>query len=214
MFRGDFEFHDDAVPSHLAMAGLPPPTSRTHRPNSCELLRCGDPCPGHCRCTLPAANDDQPSWTSDAERELRKIPSSSAERRGATPNLRQPRTGSIRSPSRHCTMQKHTSGANAAPVNVVLITLDNHMSAAVDDARRMLLADELPNLHLSVHAATDWNDNPDKLQACKDDIAKGDIIVATMLFMEDHVKAMRPGLAGPPRSLRRHDLLHVRPARS
>jgi hypothetical protein len=68
-------------------------------------------------------------------------------------------------------MQKHTSGANTAPVNVVLITLDNHMSAAVDDARRML-ADELPNLHLSVHAATDWNDNPDKLQACKDDIAR------------------------------------------
>jgi light-independent protochlorophyllide reductase subunit B len=24
--------------------------------------------------TSPAANDDQPSWTSDAERELRKIP--------------------------------------------------------------------------------------------------------------------------------------------
>ena len=91
-------------------------------------------------------------------------------------------------------MQKHTSGANTAPVNVVLITLDNHMSAAVDDARRML-ADELPNLHLSVHAATDWNDNPDKLQACKDDIAKGNIIVASMLFIEEHVKAIGPSLA-------------------
>jgi magnesium chelatase subunit H len=91
-------------------------------------------------------------------------------------------------------MQKHTSGANTAPVNVVLITLDNHMSAAVDDARRML-ADELPNLHLSVHAATDWNDNPDKLQACKDDIAKGNIIVASMLFIEEHVKAIGPALA-------------------
>ncbi|WP_375589033.1 magnesium chelatase subunit H [Hoeflea alexandrii] len=91
-------------------------------------------------------------------------------------------------------MQKHTSGVNTAPVNVVLITLDNHMSAAVDDARRML-ADELPNLHLSVHAATDWNDNPDKLQACKDDIAKGNIIVASMLFIEEHVKAIGPSLA-------------------
>jgi magnesium chelatase subunit H len=91
-------------------------------------------------------------------------------------------------------MQKHTSGANTAPVNVVLITLDNHMSAAVDDARRML-ADELPNLHLSVHAATDWNDNPDKLQACKDDIARGNIIVASMLFIEEHVKAIGPALA-------------------
>jgi magnesium chelatase subunit H len=43
-------------------------------------------------------------------------------------------------------MQKLTSGVNAAPINVVLITLDNHMSAAVDDARQML-AGELPNLN-------------------------------------------------------------------
>jgi magnesium chelatase subunit H len=91
-------------------------------------------------------------------------------------------------------MQKHTSGADAAPVNVVLITLDNHMSAAVDDARE-ILSGELPNLRLSVHAATDWNDNPDKLQACKDDIAEGNIIVASMLFIEEHVKAIGPALA-------------------
>lgn len=91
-------------------------------------------------------------------------------------------------------MQKHTSGADTAAVNVVLITLDNHMSAAVDDARRML-AGEIPNLCLSVHAATDWNDNPDRLQACKDDIARGHIIVASMLFIEEHVKAIGPSLA-------------------
>jgi hypothetical protein len=91
-------------------------------------------------------------------------------------------------------MQKHISGARNAPVNVVLITLDNHMSAAVDDARQMLLAD-IPNLRLTVHAATDWDDNPDRLQACKDDIAQGNIIVASMLFIEEHVKAIGPSLA-------------------
>ncbi|OCW58476.1 magnesium chelatase subunit H [Hoeflea olei] len=91
-------------------------------------------------------------------------------------------------------MQKHTSGANPAPVNVVLITLDNHMTAAVDDARKMLAAD-IPGLNLSVHAATDWNDSPERLQACKDDIAKGNIIVASMLFIEEHVKAIGPDLA-------------------
>ena len=91
-------------------------------------------------------------------------------------------------------MQKHTSGANAAPVNVVLITLDNHMSAAVDDARKMLVRD-IPNLRLTVHAATDWNDHPHKLQACKDDVARGNIIVASMLFIEEHVKAIGPDLA-------------------
>ncbi len=91
-------------------------------------------------------------------------------------------------------MQKLTSGARSAPVNVVLITLDNHMSAAVDDARQMLCKD-IPELRLTVHAATDWSDNPQSLQSCKDDIAKGNIIVASMLFVEEHVKAIGPDLA-------------------
>ncbi len=76
---------------------------------------------------------------------------------------------------------------------MVLITLDNHMSGAVDDARAQLLPD-LPGLNLTVHAATDWDDNPDSLQACKDAIAEGDIIVASMLFIEEHVKAIAPSL--------------------
>ncbi|MEM6834300.1 MAG: magnesium chelatase subunit H [Pseudomonadota bacterium] len=79
------------------------------------------------------------------------------------------------------------------PVNVVMITLDNHMSSAVDEARSALRPD-LPGLNLSVHAATDWADNPARLKACKDDIAKGDIIVASMLFVEEHVKAVLPDL--------------------
>ena len=81
----------------------------------------------------------------------------------------------------------------AAPVNVVLITLDNHMSGAVDEARALLKPD-LPGLNLSVHAATDWDDNPESLQDCKDAIAQGDIIVASMLFIEEHVKAIAPAL--------------------
>ncbi|MEM9878708.1 MAG: cobaltochelatase subunit CobN, partial [Pseudomonadota bacterium] len=79
------------------------------------------------------------------------------------------------------------------PVNVVLITLDNHMTSAVDEAR-MGLAKDLPGLRLSVHAATDWTENPASLKACKADIAAGDIIVASMLFVEDHVKAILPDL--------------------
>ena len=90
-------------------------------------------------------------------------------------------------------MPKRISPDSASPVNVVLITLDNHMSAAVDDARLMLRG-ELPNLNLSVHAATDWDENPDALQACKEDVAKGDIIVASMLFIEEHVKAISEDL--------------------
>jgi magnesium chelatase subunit H len=85
------------------------------------------------------------------------------------------------------------SAANNAPLNVVLITLDHHMTGAVDEARA-LLANELPNLHLSIHAATDWDNSEAELQRCKADIAKGDIILASMLFLEDHIKAILPDL--------------------
>ncbi len=85
------------------------------------------------------------------------------------------------------------SAANQAPLNVVLITLDHHMTGAVDEARA-LLANELPNLKLSIHAATDWDNSEAELQRCKDDIAKGDIILASMLFLEDHIKAILPDL--------------------
>jgi magnesium chelatase subunit H len=37
-------------------------------------------------------------------------------------------------------------------------------------------------------------DNPDALEACKDDIATGDIILATMLFMDDQIQAILPAL--------------------
>ena len=85
------------------------------------------------------------------------------------------------------------SAAEETGVNVVLITLDNHMSGAVDGARNLLEKD-LPGLQLSVHAATDWENDPASLQACKDDVASGDIIVASMLFIEEHVKAIGPSL--------------------
>lgn len=85
------------------------------------------------------------------------------------------------------------SAANAANINVVLITLDNHMTSAVHEARECLRRD-LPGLNLSIHAATDWTDNPSSLKSCKDDIAKGDIIVASMLFVEEHVSAVLPDL--------------------
>ena len=86
------------------------------------------------------------------------------------------------------------SAAKSPPVNVVLITLDNNLSGAVSQAKN-ILKPSLPGLNLSVHAATDWHENEQSLQACKDDIAKGDIIIASMLFVEEHVKAVVDDLA-------------------
>ncbi len=85
------------------------------------------------------------------------------------------------------------AGAQAAPLRVVVVTMDSHLSAAMARAERRLRA-ELPNLTVSVHAADEWACDPAALAACHDDIARGDIVIATMLFLEEHVRAVQPAL--------------------
>jgi magnesium chelatase subunit H len=86
-----------------------------------------------------------------------------------------------------------SAAAIATPVRVVVVTLDRHLSgvfkrAAADLARSM------PGLTLSLHAATDWAEDRAALTRCLDDIGRGDIIVLTMLFIEEHVQAVLPAL--------------------
>ena len=80
-----------------------------------------------------------------------------------------------------------------APVRVVIVTMDSHLSSAALRAERELRR-ELPGLTLTVHAADEWGSDPDALAACHADIARGDIVVATMLFLEDHIRAVQPAL--------------------
>ncbi|MBJ7418256.1 MAG: DUF3479 domain-containing protein, partial [Niveispirillum sp.] len=82
--------------------------------------------------------------------------------------------------------RKPISPADSTPVRVVLVTLDNHIVAAVD-AARLALTLELPGLTLTVHAATDWAENAGRLAACRSDILAGDIIIVSMIFVEEHV---------------------------
>jgi magnesium chelatase subunit H len=90
-------------------------------------------------------------------------------------------------------MPKRTSAADAVPVRVVIVTMDSHVVSATDRARRTL-ANQLPGLTLSVHAAAEWGDDPGALQRCIADIQAGDIVIATMLFMEDHFLPVLPAL--------------------
>ena len=91
-------------------------------------------------------------------------------------------------------MPKRTSAADPTPVRVVIVTMDSHLASATERARRTLVR-QLPGLSLSVHAAAEWGDDPAALQRCLDDIAAGDIVVATMLFMEDHFQPVLAALA-------------------
>ncbi|UFZ07687.1 magnesium chelatase subunit H [Bradyrhizobium ontarionense] len=90
-------------------------------------------------------------------------------------------------------MPKRISVADNTPIRVVIVTMDSHLASAALRARAALQA-ELPGLDLKVHAADEWGCHPDALQRCNDDIATGDIIVATMLFMEDHIQPVLPAL--------------------
>jgi magnesium chelatase subunit H len=87
-------------------------------------------------------------------------------------------------------------GANpvgATPVRVVIVTLDGHLASAVDRAQARLRR-ELPGLTLTLHAVAEWNGDPAGQERCLEDIANADIVIATMLFMEDHIRAVLPAL--------------------
>ena len=83
--------------------------------------------------------------------------------------------------------------AAGVPVRAVIVTLDSHLAGAALRAAHQLSKDA-PGLTLTLHAASDWAENPKALQRCKDDVAAADIIIASMLFVEDHIKAILPDL--------------------
>lgn len=88
---------------------------------------------------------------------------------------------------------KATSRAEAPPVRVVIVTLDNHLASVVRRAQDAL-AREIPGLTLTLHASTDWSEDRAALDRCLADIGSADIIVASMLFMEDQIQAVLPAL--------------------
>jgi magnesium chelatase subunit H len=90
-------------------------------------------------------------------------------------------------------MPKRTSAADATPVRVVIVTMDSHLSAAAMCARQTLRR-ELPGLELDIHAADEWASDAAALARCLSDIASGDIVIANMLFLEDHIRAVMPAL--------------------
>jgi magnesium chelatase subunit H len=80
-----------------------------------------------------------------------------------------------------------------AEIRVTIVTLDAHLAgpAARAEAR---LRRRIPKLRLTVHAAAEWAEDPAALARAEADIARADIIVATMLFLDEHVRAILPAL--------------------
>ncbi len=76
---------------------------------------------------------------------------------------------------------------------VVIVTLDNHAAGPCLRVLDRLTAD-FPGLHVSVHAAAEWSENPAALEVAREAVRTGDIIVANLLFLEEHVQAILPAL--------------------
>ncbi len=92
-------------------------------------------------------------------------------------------------------MQKHiTAGERAGSVSVVIVTLDNHLASTVARAEETL-RHEIQGLSLRLHAVSGWDADPAARERCLVDIASADIIIVTMLFMEDHIQSVLPALA-------------------
>ena len=79
------------------------------------------------------------------------------------------------------------------PYRFVVVTLDAH---AAGPAERVLprLREDFPGLDVSIHAAAEWAENPTALAEAKAAINAADIVVANLLFIEEHVSACLPEL--------------------
>lgn len=76
---------------------------------------------------------------------------------------------------------------------VVIVTMDSHLASATIRAQSAL-SRIFPGLRLTVHAASEWGNSPTALERCLDDINHGDIVIASMLFLEEHFLPVLPAL--------------------
>ena len=86
-------------------------------------------------------------------------------------------------------MRKRTSDAEAcgrgATLRVVMLTMDTHLASATRRAALQMRAD-MPGVSVEMHAASEWSASPEALSRALQAIATGDILIVTMLFLEDH----------------------------
>ena len=83
--------------------------------------------------------------------------------------------------------------ARSEAYNVVILTLDAHAAGPAAQVEKSLQS-VVKGLTVKVHAAAEWSENPDALEAAKADIAQGDIILVNLIFLEEHVQAILPSL--------------------
>ncbi len=84
-------------------------------------------------------------------------------------------------------------GDELSSYRVVIVTLDSHAAGPAARVEKQLARD-FPGVTVSVHAAAEWAENPRALDAARCAIASGDMIIANLLFLEEHIAAILPDL--------------------
>ncbi len=92
-------------------------------------------------------------------------------------------------------MPRRTSAADAIPIAVTIVTLDSHMASAVDRAAARL-REELPGLRFTLHSVAEWGSDRGAEERCRLDIERADIVIANMIFLEEHIRKIQPWLEG------------------
>jgi|694.fasta_scaffold21582_7 magnesium chelatase subunit H len=77
------------------------------------------------------------------------------------------------------------SGATGPMLRIVVVTMDTHLASATVSAARRLAA-RLPGASLEMHAASEFSASAERLAQCRAAIEAADMLVVTMLFMEEH----------------------------
>ncbi len=90
-------------------------------------------------------------------------------------------------------MQKPISPANHTAIRVAVITMDGNLNAVMAGVRNQLSID-YPGLSIELHSGDCWASDRTALAACETAIANADIVIAAMLFLDEHVRLVRPAL--------------------
>ncbi|KUJ79815.1 magnesium chelatase subunit H [Ruegeria profundi] len=79
------------------------------------------------------------------------------------------------------------------PYRVAIVTLDSH---AAGPCARVLstLQRDFPGLEVQVFAAAEWGEDTEALHKAKQAVSQADIVIANLLFLEEHVLAILPSL--------------------
>jgi len=82
----------------------------------------------------------------------------------------------------------------AAPAyRIVVVTLDAHAAEPCAQVTGRLQAD-FPGLSVEVFAAAEWGEAPDRLDAAREAVGRADVIVANLLFLDEHIRAILPAI--------------------